>query len=174
MDNSIKYEILKARADQNYRQKSTDQIVEIDGWLDYLSFEINHNRYAINLNYITSTFQIEDITPIPGLPPFFKGLINNRGSIIPIMDIRYITEKKVMGLSDNLKAIIIEYNNKKSAIAVTRVSDIIHINSKQITISESITNNFDVDIFSGVVDHNTLIIDPIKVFNANELIIYQQ
>ncbi len=174
MDSSIKYKILKARADQNFRQKSIDKNEEYDGGLDYLSFEINNNRYAINLKYITSTFQIEDITPIPGLPPLYKGLINNRGYIIPIIDIRYLTERKAMGLSDNLKAIIIEYNNKKSAIAVNRVSDIIHIKENQINLFENRSNSFDIDIFDGIAGSNTLIIDPVKIFNANELTIYQQ
>lgn len=54
----------------------------------YLSFILKNEIYGINVDYILQIIAIPQITPIPNAPEFIKGVINLRGKIIPVIDLR--------------------------------------------------------------------------------------
>jgi purine-binding chemotaxis protein CheW len=54
----------------------------------YLTFEIGKNVYAINIQFVRDIIGFQDITAVPEIPEYLKGIINLRGQIIPVMDVR--------------------------------------------------------------------------------------
>ena len=54
----------------------------------YLLFETDGEQYGINIEYVSEIIGIQDITHLPKMPRFVKGLINLRGKIIPVIDAR--------------------------------------------------------------------------------------
>lgn len=54
----------------------------------YLIFSIGKEHYGIDIKYVIEIIGIEPITEVPELPTYVKGVINLRGKIIPVMDVR--------------------------------------------------------------------------------------
>lgn len=54
----------------------------------YLIYKIGEESYGIEISYVFEIINITQITKVPGLPGYLKGIINLRGSIVPVMDIR--------------------------------------------------------------------------------------
>ncbi len=61
----------------------------------YLTFKLNREGYAIDVMQVVEIIRLQKITPVPHMPPHLKGVINLRGKVIPIIDLR-----ERFGLSD--------------------------------------------------------------------------
>jgi purine-binding chemotaxis protein CheW len=96
-------EIEREKNDDRYRSKKK-----------YLIFSLADIRYAIPLSKVKEVIGMTNITPLPKVPNFYKGLLNLRGQIISIIDLR-----SKLGLQ---KA---EINPKKTGIIISHVGDIL-------------------------------------------------
>jgi purine-binding chemotaxis protein CheW len=54
----------------------------------YLTFEVQDEEYAVNVAYVTEIVGLQRISEVPDVPAFIKGVINLRGKVIPVMDMR--------------------------------------------------------------------------------------
>jgi purine-binding chemotaxis protein CheW len=72
----------------------------------YLIFSIGEERYGIRIQYVIEIIGIEDVTKVPDVPDYVKGIINLRGKVISVMDAR-LRFKKEEKLYDNRTCIIV-------------------------------------------------------------------
>lgn len=63
--------------------------------LKVVEFALASERYAIEAAYVREALPFEDLTPLPCVPPFLRGLVNVRGTILPVLDL-----KRLLGLPD--------------------------------------------------------------------------
>src|SRR3972149_3081059 len=88
----------------------------------YLTFVLNKEEYGLEILKVREIIGVMDITPVPQTPPFVKGIINLRGKVIPVVDLRlkftmpeieYTKEtciivvdigSRLMGINDDTKA----------------------------------------------------------------------
>lgn len=80
----------------------------------HLIFNIHDKRFAIPLVKVKEVIKILDITPLPHVPDFYKGLINLRGKIISVIDLR-----TKLGFSD------LQMDEKKTSIIISHVGEIL-------------------------------------------------
>ena len=73
----------------------------------HLIFLLNDKRYALPLSKIKEVIRVTNITPLPGVVPFYKGLINIRGQIISVIDLRTLLGIETQTLDAKRNAIII-------------------------------------------------------------------
>ena len=98
----------------------------------YLTFGIDEEEYAISILKVKEIIEMKKITKIPNLPEYIKGIINLRGNIIHIIDIR---EKFGMSIREYDKfnvIIIVEAAEKTLGIIVDQVKDVLSIDKKAI------------------------------------------
>ena len=79
------------------KQNEVDENIEIeeDTQKDrYLVFSFGNENYGIDIKYVIEIIGIQAITEVPELPEYVKGIINLRGKIIPIMDVRLRFKKE--------------------------------------------------------------------------------
>jgi len=80
---------LRAVLDRRPRRRSSPSygIDQAELGIDVVSFHIGNDRYAIECRYVHSIVRLDERTPVPGLPPYFVGLANVRGEILPLVDL---------------------------------------------------------------------------------------
>lgn len=86
IDQAAQRAILKERARQLAQPVHTER--EAQATLPVLLFVLEGERFAAEIRYLREVFTIREITPLPGTPPFVLGLINVRGHIMSVVDIR--------------------------------------------------------------------------------------
>src|SRR5476649_1859546 len=74
----------------------------------YLIFSIGEQSYGIDIKYVIEIIGIEPITEVPELPDYVKGVINLRGKIIPVMDVRLKFKKEEKEYDDRTYIIVVE------------------------------------------------------------------
>ncbi|PIQ23944.1 chemotaxis protein CheW [bacterium (Candidatus Blackallbacteria) CG17_big_fil_post_rev_8_21_14_2_50_48_46] len=90
----------------------------------YLTFSIDHEEYAICVSYVTEIVRLQKIIEVPDVPNYIKGVINLRGKIIPVMDIRSRFNLQTVDYSDRTVIIVLELGDVLTGIAVDKVNDV--------------------------------------------------
>lgn len=108
----------------------------------YLTFFIDNVTYAIEIKFVTEIIGIQPITEIPELPSYVKGIINLRGKIVPVMDVRLRFKKDQLEYSDRTCIIVVNVNDILLGLIVDNVSEVLKIHDENIVPPpESSTNS---------------------------------
>lgn len=93
----------------------------------YLTFHIAEEVYGIEIIYVTEIIGIQPITKVPELPEYIKGIINLRGKIIPVMDVRLRFQKDSISYDDRTCIIVIDIDHISIGLIVDLVSEVLSI-----------------------------------------------
>jgi purine-binding chemotaxis protein CheW len=101
--------ILKQRAAILAREEDANQVVQAR--LEVIEFVLAYERYAIESSWVREVYPLKEITPLPGAPAFVLGIINVRGQIVSVVDMKKFFDLPAKGLTDFNKVIIIGDGN---------------------------------------------------------------
>ena len=101
--------VLDARARELARPIS--RRASANGHLDVVGFQLAHERYAIESRFVAEVFPFTDITPLPGTPAFVVGIVNFRGSVLSVIDLKFFFQLPMKGLNDRNRAIVLRSAN---------------------------------------------------------------
>lgn len=144
----------------------------------YLMFFLNNENYGLPILQVNEIIGVMDITPIPKTPNFMKGIINLRGKIIPVMDLRlkFTMEEREY---DQLTCIIIvethvEGRKNFVGILVDKVAEVVNVYSKDIELppqygQEEDTTNFLTGI-GKVKDKVVMLLNIDSIIHCQEMI----
>ncbi len=122
--------IQKARA-----QGSTAKMM-LDKEGKYLLFRVGEQDYGIGINQMREIIVIREITPVPATPPFLKGVINLRGEIMPVIDLRVWFGLPPIDYDERSTIIIVEIHRKgrlrRIGILVESVAEIVDIDASNV------------------------------------------
>jgi purine-binding chemotaxis protein CheW len=93
----------------------------------YLTFTLGDEEYGIEIRNVTEIIGIQNITDLPDTPDFVKGVINLRGKVIPVIDVRLRFKLKEREYNDRTCIIVVNINNKSVGLIVDTVSEVIDI-----------------------------------------------
>ncbi len=68
--------------------------------LELLEFRLASERYAVESRWVQEVYPLRDLTPLPGTPPFVPGIVNVRGHILPVYDLKKLFDLPEQGLTD--------------------------------------------------------------------------
>jgi len=98
----------------------------------YLIFSLDREEYGIEIKYVTEIVGVQTITAVPELPEYIKGIINLRGKIIPIFDVRLRFKKEVREYNERTCIVVIDFREFSVGLIVDRVAEVIKISDEAI------------------------------------------
>ncbi len=138
----------------------------------YLIFTIGDENYGIEIKYVTEIIGIQNITEVPDMPSHIKGVINLRGKIIPVMDVRLRFGKNVRAYDDRTCIIVIEIDSITIGLIIDRVSEVVVIPDDMLLPPPNIGQGFHHKYIKGIGklgEEVKLILDCHKLLNDDEL-----
>jgi len=142
----------RALAQQPHQERSQAGIAVIE-------FLLGYETYAIELSWIAETCPLKDLTPIPGTPPFVLGIINVRGRIMSVLDIRVLFDLPPKGLTDLNKVIILHGGGMEFGILADDIIGTRSIPLDQIQSSLPTLTGIREEYLRGVTRERTAILD---------------
>jgi len=106
----------------------------------FLTFALDSETYGIEIRNVMEIIGIQAITEIPELPDYIKGIINLRGKIIPVMDVRLRFKKEPKEYNDRTCVIVIDINEMSIGLIVDSVSEVLTIPEQDITVPPNLNN----------------------------------
>lgn len=142
----------------------------------YLTFNLMDEHYGINVDRILQIIAIPDITPIPKTPSFVKGVINLRGKIIPVIDLRSKFRLPVQDYNDRTSIVIIKVKLAETEIfigvIVDKVLEVLDINQNDIEKTPKFGVQLDTEYILGMAKVKNKVVTLLninKVLTEEEL-----
>ena len=157
--------ILKQRAIKT-ANKRVAQISEET--LETVEFLLQPERYAVQVEFISEVLTLKEITTIPGIPLHILSIINFRGKIISIINLKVLFNLKEKGLTELNKVIIIKNDNMEFGIIADAIIGNKSISLNSIKPSPVLTDNIENEFITGVTT------DGLIVLNAEKLLLSKQ
>lgn len=135
-------------------------------------FELKGKEYAISVHQVMSIEKKMHITRIPNIAPFVKGVINLRGVVTPIIDLRLRFDLDEIKYTESTRIIIIMLDDMEVGIIVDSANDVVDVDTSKYEAAPETIGGNEVDYIKGVVklDKRLLIlVDLEKVFDRNVL-----
>jgi purine-binding chemotaxis protein CheW len=140
----------------------------------YLIFSIGKQYYGIDIKYVIEIIGIEPITEVPELPNYIKGVINLRGKIIPVMDVRIKFKKEEKEYDDRTCIIVVEIGGICIGLIIDRVIEVANINENNISPPPKTSSNKEnankyIKGIGKIQDEVRLLIDCHKLLEEEEI-----
>lgn len=135
-------------------------------------FQLHDKEYGIPVSQVLYIEKIGHITRVPGTMPFVKGVINLRGIIIPIIDLRLRFGADEAPYTENTRVIIVTVDDMEVGLVVDAANDVIDIPPTSVEQSPEVVGTEEVDYIRGVakLDRRLLIlIDLDTVLDISDL-----
>ncbi|MGE5630369.1 MAG: chemotaxis protein CheW [Caulobacteraceae bacterium] len=108
----------------------------------FLTFSLGKETYGIEIKYVTEIIGIQAITEVPELPEYIKGIINLRGKIIPVMDVRLRFKKESREYNDRTCVIVVDIKDISVGLIVDSVSEVLSIPEQDIVEPPQMSKGF--------------------------------
>lgn len=92
--------------------------------LDVVEFNLARERYAVEQRWVREVHPLKDLTPLPCTPPFLSGIINLRGQILPVIDIKKFFDLPEAGITDIHMVIIVRVEDVELGILADTVAGV--------------------------------------------------
>ena len=148
--------------------------VETDRAVDqgkFLTFVLSKEEYGIEILKVREIIGVIGITPVPQTPDYLKGVINLRGKVIPIIDLRLKFSMPEDEYTQETCIIVVEVNNAQIGVVVDKVSEVIDIKSKDLEENPQFGQGIDTNFIFGlgkVKEKIIILLDIDKVLSSEE------
>lgn len=146
------------------------KLLELGG--KYLTFTLNEEEYGIEILKVTGIIGMMDITPVPRTPEFVVGVINLRGKVIPITDLRIKFDMPTQEITKLSCIIVVAVENLEMGVLVDSVSEVMDINGANIEDAPSFGTEVDTEFILGMgkkEDKVMILLNIAKVLTGDEI-----
>jgi purine-binding chemotaxis protein CheW len=138
----------------------------------FLTFFLAGEEYGLEILKVHEIIGLMPITPVPRTPTYVNGVINLRGKVIPIVDLRLKLEMDSTEQTDQTCIIVVQASGLDVGVIVDKVSEVLDIAGNEIDEAPSFGTNVNSDYILGIGKSEgrvKLLLDIDKVLSMNEL-----
>ena len=139
---------------------------------EFLAFKLGSEEYAIDILKVQEIRCYENVTQIANMPAFIKGVINLRGTIIPVVDMRIKFQLGDVSYDQFTVLIILHLSERIVGMVVDSVSDVVSLAKEQIRPAPEFSGSFDSDYLTGLCsldDRMLILVDIDKLMSSNDM-----
>ena len=145
----------------------------------YVTFKSGNEYFGLKIQYVNEIIGYQEITAIPESEEYIKGLINLRGKIIPVIDVRLRFKQDPFEYTDRSCIIVINVNQLVVGLIVEKIAEVVEIQEENILPAPTIgkadkSQNKYVYGIGKVGDQVKLLLDPDRLLNDEEKIALEQ
>lgn len=98
----------------------------------YLMCKLGNEVYGIDIQHVTDIIELQKITEVPDMPPYVKGVINLRGQVIPVIDLRLRFKMEAREYDDRTVITVVQMQNNSIGFIVDTATEVQEIPEKNI------------------------------------------
>jgi purine-binding chemotaxis protein CheW len=166
-----KKKILKERAKKLAREREADNHEQ--EYLDIVEFLLAYERYAVESSWVREVYPLKDLSPLPGTPSFVLGIINVRGQIISVVDLKNFFDLPTKGLTDFNKVIIVGDGRMEFGLLADAVSGVRQIPLQEIQPPLPTLTGVRLEYLKGVTADRLVVLDIVKLLTDPKIKISQ-
>jgi purine-binding chemotaxis protein CheW len=167
-----KKRILKERARRLARRPETEAIEEES--VKVIEFTLAQERYAVQVEFVREVYTLRDLTPVPCAPSFVLGIINVRGQVISVLDLKEFFDLPRKQISDQSRVLILHGKDMEFGIVAESVLGERKIPVSRIQSDIPGIHSIRGDFIWGVTADRLVVIDVENMFTDKSIIVHQE
>lgn len=167
-----KKKILKARAKALAREP--EEKPTADESIEVVEFLLAYERYAIESNYVREVHPLKEFTPLPSTPPFVLGIINMRGQILSVIDIKKFFDLPEKGLTDLNKVIILSGDQMELGILADLILGVRSIPLQEIQPALPTLTGVREEYLKGIARERVVVLDAKKLLADSKIVVHEE
>lgn len=164
--------ILRKRAEILSRE--TGAKADKGEYTEVVEFVLAYERYAIQTSYVREIIVLNDIITLPCTPLFLAGIINLRGEIISVIDLKIFFDLPSKGLTDLNKVIILYNEDMEFGILADAISGVRNLKKEELELTLPTLTGIREEYLKGISKDQVVFLDAGKLLNDKKIIIDEQ
>jgi purine-binding chemotaxis protein CheW len=142
--------------------------------LELLEFGLASERYAIEQRYVQEVHPLRELTPLPGTPAFILGIVNVRGRIVPVLDLKKFFQLPERGLTDLHRTIIVRGHDLEIGLLADVVIGIRGVAAETLQPSLPTLTGIRADYLRGVTDGRLVVLAVDRILSDPRIIVHEE
>lgn len=163
--------ILKARAQALAREPGKAQDAAA---LEIVEFMLAHERYGVETSFVREIHPLTNLTPLPCTPAFVLGVVNLRGEIVSVIDLKKFFDLPAKGLTDLNKVIVLQSATMRFGVLADAVFGVRHLPVAEIQPSLPTLTGIREQYLKGVTSERTIVLDAEKLLADEKIVVQEQ
>ena len=147
---------------------------DVEDVIEVLEFTLAYERYAVETQYVNQVAMLEQLIPLPCTPDFVRGIVNLRGAILPVLDLKNFFELPVKGLTDLNKIIVLQSEKILFGILADEIVGVRNILLRDVQSSLPTLTGVRKDYLRGVTPERVTLLDAEKLLISENIIVQEQ
>lgn len=164
--------ILKARAQELAREPETPDVGA--DTLEVVEFELASEHYALPLSMVRTVSMLKELTPVPCTPPFVLGIINLRGEIHTVVDLKKFFGLPHKGITELNKIIIIHHGDMQLGILADAIRGVRHILLHDLDPVMPTLTGIRADYLRGVTRDRLIVLDAARILSDKRILVAEE
>jgi len=139
--------------------------------LEAVEFELASEHYALALAEVREVSLLKELTPVPCTPPFVLGIINLRGEIRTVIDLKKFFDLPDKGITELNKIIIVEQDDMQLGILADAIRGVRHIRLDDIQPALPTLTGIRADYLRGVTSDRLVVLDVAKILSDSRILV---
>lgn len=162
--------ILRQRAQSLARKQEAHAPVAT---LELLEFSLAKERYAVESRHVQGVHPFRNLTPLPGTPPFLMGIVNLRGRIVPVLDLKKFFDLPEQGLTDLHRVILVRGQDMEFGVLADVVTGVCTMPVASLQPSLPTLTGIRAHYLMGVSEERVVVLDLEHVFADPTILVDQ-
>jgi purine-binding chemotaxis protein CheW len=163
--------ILQKRAERLAREQ--EKKVGADS-LEIVEFLLANEHYGIESHFIREVYPLKDLTPLPGVPLFVLGLVNVRGRILSVIDIKKFFDLPDIGIGDLNKVIIINDNTMEFGILADAIVGVRSVAVSSIGPPLPTLTGIREEFLKGITGERMVLLDTARILADKNIVVHEE
>lgn len=165
-------QILRARAQALAR--TVAQPAPAGTMLELLEFRLAQERYAVESLYVTGVHPLKELTPLPCTPAFVLGIVNVRGRILPVLDLKKFFDLPEKGLTDLHRIILVRRGDVELGLLADVTVGVRSIPADSLQPSLPTLTGVRGDYLKGVTTERLIVLDLARILADPRITVHEE
>jgi len=163
--------VLKSRAQRIARVPETRRATAD---LELVEFLVAGERYAVESRHVREVLRLRNLTPVPCTPPFVRGVVNLRGQILPVVDLRRFFDLPDPGITDLNRVIVIRDETRELGLLADRVLGIRALATNLLQPGLPTLTDVRETYLRGVTADRLIVLNPTRLLTEKSLTVHEE
>jgi purine-binding chemotaxis protein CheW len=144
------------------------------GQLEVLEFKLATERYALETRHVVEVHPLRHLTPLPGTPPFIRGIVNLRGRILPVFDLKKFFDLPEQGVTDLHRIIVVRGNDLEIGLLADVVSGVCKVPLESLVPPLPTLSAIAAQYLKGVNDGRLVVLDLDRILADPKIVVHDE
>ncbi|MCI0407905.1 MAG: chemotaxis protein CheW [Acidobacteria bacterium] len=154
--------------------KPLEEAPTVTDTLELLVFSIARERYGIETAYILEVVSLPGLTPVPSAPPFVLGVVNHRGRILPVLDLRRLLGMAGHGIVEGSRVVAVQAGGMPFGIFADAVAGTVRVSAQNVSPSPVIATGDHQAVVRGVTEEMIAVLDLEALARDPRIVVNQE